>query len=362
MLRLGYVFPGLVISLGGCASTQINYNTLDIASTFDSLITKQVVFNLKKTQLDPFSIPAFVKVASQTASTTNSVSPTFTFPLSPTTTAVTQLASAATTTLTGSKTLATAGRGLSLAASDQWSQTYSLSAVIDPDQLRRLRSLFRFATGQLNQSEFEATYPLIETSGAGAAPEATVTTVSLEVEGKPITVATGVTPPPVPKERTVYLRRTFATDAQGNVLGYTYVIARPDLTFIKPPGCIMCDYGATLRKEDLPYITDPKILAAWRDPLTSLRILQMNTNLHQDFLYNGNLPDEEAVLAPANGLDALAVRASQLKYFYEFVLFVEEASSQGTGSPASGGQSEGRKTPNLERISVPVAAGTVTPP
>jgi hypothetical protein len=32
----------LTLSVSGCASAQVNYNTLDIASTYDQLLTKQV--------------------------------------------------------------------------------------------------------------------------------------------------------------------------------------------------------------------------------------------------------------------------------------------------------------------------------
>jgi hypothetical protein len=47
------------------------------------------------------------------------------------------------------------------------------------------------------------------------------------------------------------------------------------------------------------------------------------------------------------------------KYFYEFVLFNEQATSQGTGSASSGGQSLGRKTTPVQNISIPV--GGVVP-
>jgi hypothetical protein len=70
-----------ILTLTSCASSQVNYNTLDIASTYDQLITKQVTFNLRKTYENPYGIPAFVKVSNQTATTQNSITPTFTLPL-----------------------------------------------------------------------------------------------------------------------------------------------------------------------------------------------------------------------------------------------------------------------------------------
>jgi hypothetical protein len=67
--------------LDGCASSQINYNTLDIAGTYDQLITKQVTFNIIKSYQDKYGLPAFVKVTAQTATTQNSITPSTTLPV-----------------------------------------------------------------------------------------------------------------------------------------------------------------------------------------------------------------------------------------------------------------------------------------
>ena len=36
------------LAVFGCASTQLNYNTLDLAASSDNLITSQILFNLGK--------------------------------------------------------------------------------------------------------------------------------------------------------------------------------------------------------------------------------------------------------------------------------------------------------------------------
>jgi hypothetical protein len=51
------------ISLAGCASTQLNYNTLDIAGSVSSLYTKQVLSNLSKYIDEPEGLPAQVDIA-----------------------------------------------------------------------------------------------------------------------------------------------------------------------------------------------------------------------------------------------------------------------------------------------------------
>ncbi|MBV9481742.1 MAG: hypothetical protein JO249_13455 [Acidobacteria bacterium] len=115
-----------ILASAGCASTQVNRNTLDIASTYDQLITKQVTFNLEKTIESPFSVPAFVRVNVQSATTMNSINPSLTFPL---TAQVSKLAqsmmapSGLTTQFSNTNQLA--GESFSIGGSNQWNQTFS---------------------------------------------------------------------------------------------------------------------------------------------------------------------------------------------------------------------------------------------
>ena len=57
--------------LFGCASTQLDFNTLDLASTIDDLVNGQVVYNLGKFAADPHSNPTQVAISSGSVSTTN---------------------------------------------------------------------------------------------------------------------------------------------------------------------------------------------------------------------------------------------------------------------------------------------------
>ncbi|WP_159011368.1 hypothetical protein [Bradyrhizobium sp. S69] len=364
-------------ALVGCASTQINYNTLDIASTYDQLITKQVTYNIRKSIESRYGLPAFVKVTAATATTQASVTPTASIPLS---TGITNTIQTGATGLLsgGSRATARAAPGLGVSATDQWVQTYTLTPVVDTDQLRRLRALYQYVTRQLtSDAEFESDYPLIETgsSSAGGGAGGTKTTVSASVDGKPVTVTVDTTPQKSNESKTIYVRRQFITDLNGNFKGYGWKEATPDLTFVKPPGCILCDYGNGLSQDDYDSIdyTNEKLYKKLFDEKKkrlTVHKLEKNVALRNDWLcLSGDDVPADAIALPSNGDGTIYVKGRVgddpqfgLKYFYEFALFTEDASSQGTGSPTSGGQSDGRKTSNVERISVPVAAGTLPAP
>jgi hypothetical protein len=360
-------FGSLLIA--GCASTQINYDTLDIASTYDQLITKQVTFNIQKSLDNPNGIPAFVKVSNQTTTTQNTFTPTLTLPLS---SQISTVANVGATGLGtgGSKTSQFAGKSLSLTGTDQWNQTYTLTPVFDPDQLRRLRALYQYVTGKLSEQgadadkELEALYPIIQTVGSGAANAATSkTTLSITVAGKPISIAQSNDNVNTEK-KTLYVRRTYRPPKNGLFNGYTWSLVTPDVTFITQPGCILCDYENMLTSEELSQITD----TANKDKYATAHKLQKNIQLRNDWLYlPGEKPAADAVPLPSAGLvDTLFLKKivnndpdGGRKYFYEFVLFNEQATSQGTGSASSGGQSLGRKTTPVQNISIPV--GGVVP-
>src|SRR6266403_5084406 len=60
-----------LFALAGCASAQLNYNTVDLASTIDSLLTEQVLSNLAKFIDSPHAIPSQVGIAAGTVKTNN---------------------------------------------------------------------------------------------------------------------------------------------------------------------------------------------------------------------------------------------------------------------------------------------------
>jgi hypothetical protein len=242
--------------LAGCTATQLRYQTLNEAGSVESLTQKQIFYNLRLFDNDEFAIPSQVTVTAGSASTTNSVAPTFMTPLGSATTITSQLANTASTSLAsalanttsnslavasnnsstlttgsgtsgmttvttgsmvapagttlttqsatqsgsstsasnamasgGSSTTTTgatggttatntngntnavtdssqstsANRTLSLALSDNWTESWTLDPVTDSDALRRLSALYRFLLGKSSVIDSK--------SGAGESPE-----------------------------------------------------------------------------------------------------------------------------------------------------------------------------------------------
>src|SRR5215831_5546027 len=69
------------MAASGCASTQLNYNTADLASSLNSLTKRQIFFNLAQAITDPEFVPSQVTISVGTAQTLNSVTPSVSVPL-----------------------------------------------------------------------------------------------------------------------------------------------------------------------------------------------------------------------------------------------------------------------------------------
>jgi hypothetical protein len=80
--RLVWIVVGLFVT--GCASTQLNYNTADLASSLGSLMKSQIFYNLAQALTDPEFVPSQATISIGTAQTINAVNPTLTLPLGPT--------------------------------------------------------------------------------------------------------------------------------------------------------------------------------------------------------------------------------------------------------------------------------------
>jgi hypothetical protein len=143
-MRRRTVFSLIALILGGCASTQLNYNTLDLGSTVDHLLTAQVIRNLGSFIDSPAALPAQILINGGTATTSNSVgAPNFFTPLSSAVTVATNIA--ANGSVSSSKTTADPAKTLQLNASNVASQNWAFDPVHEGDQLRRLYALYRFA-------------------------------------------------------------------------------------------------------------------------------------------------------------------------------------------------------------------------
>lgn len=358
----------LAVAVSACASTVSNFDALEIAGTYDTILTKQVVFNIYKTLQNEYGVPAFVKISTQTNQVTEGVTATPSFPLSSTAT----LAQSAAFLTTG-RTLATAGAAVSLPIQAQRVTNYTISPINDPDMLRRMRSVYQYATGYLSQFDFESDYPIIQVSAVAAAPASSSispTIVSGKIGANPFNVAIGPPPPGSPPppgtpKKIQYFRRVCVAPSKekfGECGQYDFAPIKPDTTFVNLPGCIMCDLSNELSSKSTPTTIaivlqkNPKL---WGRNCLDVDFYKETTPCKNEFtelfFYRPDEPiDSNAIPVSSNGLETLYLRPGfGPQAFYELTLFTQEASSQGTGSPSSGGQSEGRKNPSIQTISGP---------
>jgi hypothetical protein len=157
--------------LVGCASTQLNYNALDLAGSIDDLLTSQVTYNLMRFLDNPAGSPAQVSIGTGSVTTTNQASLSLSSPL---TTAVTTTSTAATAAgaVLPALTRTTSGVAnaftLTPSATNQATQNWSLTTATDSDEERRLRALYRYAIRAIGYAELCNEYPLISTNPAAA--------------------------------------------------------------------------------------------------------------------------------------------------------------------------------------------------
>jgi hypothetical protein len=237
------------IQVGGCASTQLNFNTLDLASTVDSLVISQVLSNLAKFSESPFAIPSQVALASGTVTTNNTITPSITSPLNlgltATNTLTTMTAATVSKSLANTSTRTQTNATATLNGTDQWTQTWGISPLTDPDQLRRLRVLYQFGAGHMSRQELLCNYPIVgNKAGASSTGGASTTSANSSQspsanlasaityptkDGKTFTISFGG--PPQAKKR--FWIRGCKTE--------WLEITSPDPAFLNPPSCVICD-------------------------------------------------------------------------------------------------------------------------
>ena len=151
-LRLPWI--AVCLAASACASTQLNYNTADLASSLNSLTKRQIFFNLAQALTDPEFVPSQVTISIGTAQTLNSVTPTISAPLGN---------PVVTTSRVGSAGAGAAGRAAGFVSTavtaitptlgvqfvDAWNQSWTMSPINSSTQVRRLRALYQYATGTL---------------------------------------------------------------------------------------------------------------------------------------------------------------------------------------------------------------------
>ena len=312
-LRLVCVAVGLLVS--GCASTQLNYNTADLASSLGSLMKSQIFYNLAQALGDPDFVPSQVTISIGTAQTTNAINPSLTLPLGPTFTTTNRFIQQNNPSAQFTGQTAIAAPGLGIQFVDSWNQSWTMVPANSANQLRRLRTLYQYATGRMTrrgmvteltqeeaEKQFLCEYPL----------------QSFAVPSSP------------PGENVAYRLEGCPDNAGSPRLRLHYA----DPTFTQGPNCVIC-------------VDDLK---------AKFPRLQVNPNLKYGFVH----PDKEAtadmirigshgdtafyVCGSATGKCPLAPHQEPFdgrKAFSDFVLFVYEAMSQPAGGGGAGKQTSG---------------------
>lgn len=135
--------------LAGCTA-QVNNTALNMQESYKTLLMKQILFNLGEAERDGSQFfPSQILVTAGSAQSSNTVAPSFSLPLPGMTTGASISATPTTTTLGSTQSIAWGAPGLSLGISDSWTLNWGLTPRNDPDELSRLRALYRFATGNI---------------------------------------------------------------------------------------------------------------------------------------------------------------------------------------------------------------------
>jgi hypothetical protein len=149
--RLFCVAIGLLAS--GCASTQLNYNTADLANSLNSLAKKQIFFNLAQALNDPEFVPSQATISIGTVQTANAITPSAALPLGPPIATTSRFTAGSSPNAQFSTQLTTASPSIGLTATDAWNQSWTMVPASSSNQLRRLRVLYQFATGTLPRND-----------------------------------------------------------------------------------------------------------------------------------------------------------------------------------------------------------------
>jgi hypothetical protein len=137
----------------GCASGQLNYNAADLASSLNSLTKKQIFFNLAQALNDPEFVPSQVTISIGTAQTSNAITPSISLPIGSPITTTSRFTSAVNPSAQFGSQVTNAVTGVGLQVTDAWNQSWTMVPANSSNQLRRLRTLYQYATGTMPRAD-----------------------------------------------------------------------------------------------------------------------------------------------------------------------------------------------------------------
>jgi hypothetical protein len=246
------VFVGTALSLLGCAAL-LNSNTMELASTVDSLVVQQVIYNLVKIKKNQFALPAQVQIPNGQVSTTLGASANVTTALNPLATATSQLASAgvAAPTFTRVTTNTLSGDAATPSATVTGMQDWVIDTVLDPEQLRRLRLLYQYATGQILAIDLLCEYPI---------PQKPDKSDGQQKDGSQGKGVNGAKPPQKgakgsagKSDNKVYIRGYECEHEPDRRKAWVTIGANPDFAFLNSPGCVLCAFDNKAVLSHIPH-------------------------------------------------------------------------------------------------------------
>ncbi|HXY59860.1 MAG TPA: hypothetical protein VEH76_14935 [Methylocystis sp.] len=250
--------------ISGCASSQLNYNTLDIASSYDHLIKQQFIDNVVKFHNDKFAIASYASLTSTNISTTNVVNPSISYPLAANITN-TLASNVSGSTLNGTYTSVLNAPSAGLSVNNQSNQSHSVQPMTDADTLRRLALLYKYAAGLASHDDLLCDYPVPEKQNSGdttGSSSDTSTLIKLLAQSKDIPTGDFGAGGGKKDGKPVYIK---SFDSGHKVCGYYkdnkktgyMAIENPDPAYMRQPGCIVCDTGSFSSGEfGKPFSTD----------------------------------------------------------------------------------------------------------
>jgi hypothetical protein len=142
--------------LSSCASTQLNYNTVELSSSLDDVYTRETLNNLSKFVDNYYAIPSQMVLSGGVFQTVNTVNPSMSVPIAD------QLAKTATGVVTGAASSVTntrvntlAGSGATLSATNTQQQNYTVAPLNDQLTLLNQQALYQHA---VYKTDLNATY------------------------------------------------------------------------------------------------------------------------------------------------------------------------------------------------------------
>jgi hypothetical protein len=311
--RLFCAAIGLLAS--GCASTQLNYNTADLANSLNSLAKKQIFFNLAQALNDPEFVPSQVTISIGTAQTANAVTPSISLPLGSPLATTSRFTSAASPSAQFSSQIANAVPALGVQVTDAWNQSWTMVPANSSNQIRRLRTLYQYVTGtmpradmsrDLTQEEAERQFLCEYSMQAMAVSASPAGNVIYRLEG------CQDNNPKAPHSRVIHA----------------------DPTFTQGPNCVVCI-------DDL----NAKLLNPYVNPNLKYHFLRTTPGKTEDMIKVGSYGITDFYVCASVTANCTRVASQDAfdgrKAFSDFMLFIYEAMSVsgGAGSAKSTGGS-----------------------